>query len=191
MLKTRTIPLTQGAVTTVDEGDYEKLIGMGAWHLSSTGYAVMRNNYNGVKKTVRMHRIITNCPVGLVVDHLNHDPLDNRKINLRICTQSENMRNKSNQGKGYWYQKQNKNWVVEINGLHRGTFDTEEQASNFATLVRLGLVHKKIKFKPTHCHLGHSLVDAYHYNGKSFCRQCQSIKSKNYYRRKHANKSWS
>jgi len=51
----------------------------------------------GKRHFVGLHRIITNCPVGMVVDHLNHDGLDNRRVNLRIVTQLENARNRSPQ----------------------------------------------------------------------------------------------
>lgn len=40
-----------------------------------------------------MHRLITNCPENLVVDHINHITTDNRKCNLRICTQFANKQN--------------------------------------------------------------------------------------------------
>ena len=43
----------------------------------------------------KLHRFIMDCPDDMVVDHINGDGLDNRKSNLRICTQAENTRNHS------------------------------------------------------------------------------------------------
>lgn len=173
-----------GGEVQIDEEDLELVTGR-RWHINSGGYAVWRGNLDGRKQTLRMHRLIARCPDELIVDHLNHDRLDNRRTNLRVTTQSENLRNKTDQGKGYWYQKQNRNWVVEINGIHRGTFAKESEAASFANLVRDGLADKKPRPLPTHCKHGHSLADSYEYNGHRLCRKCQSIRSAAYYQRKN------
>lgn len=172
------------AEVEIDKEDLEKVSTL-KWHLSDTGYAVWRGIKDGKKQTIRMHRLIMNAPKGLVVDHINHNTLDNRKVNLRIVTQSENMRNKD-RGKGYWYQKQNNNWVVEVSGKHRGCFDTEQEAKDFAALVRAGQADVKPKIERTECKYGHSLNDSYDYGKGKRCKKCQSIRSKEYYRRKNA-----
>lgn len=41
-----------------------------------------------------MHRVITSAQPGMDVDHINGNGLDNRKINLRVCTRSQNLQNK-------------------------------------------------------------------------------------------------
>lgn len=152
------------------------------WHIGSTGYAVWRGAEGGKKKTIRLHRLINRTPDGLVTDHINHNILDNRRANLRSCTQSENMRNKREQGKGYWYQKQNSNWVVEIWGVHIGVFDTEDEAKRVATLIRNGGTYTKPE--RTICKYGHDLSDSYNYGKGKRCKKCQSRRSREYYERK-------
>ena len=44
---------------------------------------------------IKLHRYLTKCPNGLVVDHINHNPLDNRRENLRIITMRGNAVNQS------------------------------------------------------------------------------------------------
>lgn len=70
--------------------------------------------------TNSLHRHIMNCPKGLYVDHINGNRFDNRKCNLRICTNQENNFNVAKQKtntsgyKGVWYDKLRKKWVSEI-----------------------------------------------------------------------------
>jgi hypothetical protein len=86
------VELSRGKCALVDDADVPLLSGK-RWHAqpSSTGkyYAA----YRGSVKPVYMHRLITSCPDGLEVDHINHDTLDNRRSNLRVVTHAENMRN--------------------------------------------------------------------------------------------------
>ena len=65
-----------------------------------------------------------------VVDHINGDSMDNRKSNLRICTQKQNAQNNRKPGvfTGVNYNKQNGKWVARISHNYKskqlGTFKT-------------------------------------------------------------------
>ncbi len=82
------IKTKSGSKIIADLEDYKKLSKY-SWCISKTGYAVC----NTGKKVVRMHRYILDAEPGKVIDHINHNKLDNRKKNLRICSQQENLRN--------------------------------------------------------------------------------------------------
>jgi hypothetical protein len=86
------IPLTQGKHAKVDDADYE-------WLVQYKWYALYKKNnqsYYAVcgNGAVHMARLIMNTPKGMVVDHINHDTLDNRRQNLRNVTLSQNMLNR-------------------------------------------------------------------------------------------------
>lgn len=72
------------------------------------------------RTTIGLHRWILNCAKGLQVDHINHNTLDNRKCNLKICTQLENANNKgfykNNKSgiKGVYYLKDYGYWIAEL-----------------------------------------------------------------------------
>ncbi len=86
------------------------------WCMDSTGYAIGRVN----RKLVRLHRYLLNNPKN-TIDHINRNKLDNRKINLRLCTSAQNSQNqsgrqKTSEYKGVSYSKERKwqkpRWVV-------------------------------------------------------------------------------
>ena len=89
------IPLTKGAVAIVDDSDFDRLIQMGSWCLSSNGYAVHYTKINGQRKTLYMHRLIMDACYPLQVDHIDRDRLNNQRSNLRFATRSQNQANKN------------------------------------------------------------------------------------------------
>lgn len=105
------------------------------WSIGSTGYAVSRTEDKG--KMYLMHRIIMNVPDDMVIDHVNHNKLDNRLSNLRICTQIQNTQNYNKSKKntsGYkGVSKSGNKWLAQIyhNGKHYhiGLFNTAEEAA--------------------------------------------------------------
>lgn len=83
------IELTQGKKAIVDDEDFNQFNKYN-WYFNS-GYAVRKASKSS---KFRLHREIMQAPKGLEVDHINGDGLDNRKVNLRVCTHQENLRNK-------------------------------------------------------------------------------------------------
>jgi hypothetical protein len=59
-------------------------------------------SYSKPRKRVYLSRAIMQPLPGLEVDHVNHNTLDNRRCNLRVCTRSENRRNGRKQSQTKW-----------------------------------------------------------------------------------------
>lgn len=103
------------------------------WYLGKNGYAARR------KPFVYMHRLIMRPDVGMTVDHVNGDTLDNRRRNLRVCSFSENCFNKkvasnnTSGATGVYPYKYGKNKFVSYIGhkntiKYLGIFDSKEEA---------------------------------------------------------------
>ena len=129
---TKSIPLTKGFFAIVDDEDFDKL-NIFKWYYISNRYAA---RWNG-KENICMHREIMNTPDKMETDHINGNGLDNRKENLRICTTSENAKNRKGHGTskylGVSWSKKRKKWIaqININGKVKflGRFDSEVLAA--------------------------------------------------------------
>ena len=134
------LPLSNGLVTKVDDDVYE-LVSQWKWSDNGNGYAVRNDRYAPNKSRKQyLHRLITGAQQGDFVDHINGDRTDNRKENLRICTQAENAMNHSGQKKrkyskykGVTFDPITKKWVANIGvrykKIHLGVFKTELEAA--------------------------------------------------------------
>jgi len=140
------IPLTQGQFALVDDDDFEWLNSLGKWQAQydpkmQSFYARHGEYIRGAKKykVIHMHRILLNAEPGQLVDHENHNTLDNRRCNIRIVTSRQNQYNskkridaKTSIYKGVCWHTRDKKWraQIEINGINKyiGSFNTEKEA---------------------------------------------------------------
>jgi hypothetical protein len=125
------------AVMLVDKIDWESLLAhdCGRWTATQNKYVVYAvSRKDGVN--IFSHRVI--LPGAVVVDHINHNGLDNRRINIVSCTQRENILNsrrfkaKSSKYKGVSWSKRKGKWAaystVKGKQKHIGYYNSEEKA---------------------------------------------------------------
>jgi len=138
------IPLTQGQFALVDDDDFE-LLSRYKWHASWSPHGkcfYARTNIctpDGKRTVLLMHRLIMDAKPDEQVDHINHFTLDNRKSELRLCTQSQNQNNRRRQTnnksghKGVYFNNRNQTWRAQIcvSGVQKylGYFVTIEEAA--------------------------------------------------------------
>ena len=145
------IPLTRGLTTIVDATD--KDLASHKWFASNraSGNTYACRDTKKSKRQTRhyLHRVILarklgrDIPPGMVVDHINNNPLDNRRSNLRLATISENLSNgrrprlKNPKMKApyrgvYWIEEKHK-WRAQISirgkTLYLGYHNTAEDAA--------------------------------------------------------------
>ncbi|AJG91747.1 HNH endonuclease [Bacillus tropicus] len=138
----------------IDTDDFEKVSSYKAtWYgykdpKRKEIYVAMDVDRYSDRKHFKLHRVIMDAPKGKVVDHMNHNGLDNRKNNLRVCTIAENRQNqkgsrKDNHTSGirgvHWDKKRGK-WRagLRVNGqrIDLGYFDDKEDAGRTAKQAR-------------------------------------------------------
>lgn len=152
------LPLKDGKVALIDDEDFE-WANQWKWSLRSRGYV----NRTSGKKTIWLHREIMKTPQGFDTDHINGDKLDNRKLNLRICTHSQNLMNQKLNSKntsgfrGIVWKPKRKKWQVQIKKnqkiYHGGYFKNKLEAVRvynikvkelFGEFARLNIIKEKL-----------------------------------------------
>lgn len=138
----RRLQLSNGGHTIVDDEDFDYLA---AWNWQSySARHVGRNVYrDGRNVAILMHHVVAQRMglqfAGSEIDHENRDGFDNRRLNLRVATHSENMHNRGcfrNNTSGvtgvFWHSPSNK-WAAQINvkgaRIHLGTFTEFDDAA--------------------------------------------------------------
>lgn len=118
----------------VDDEDFERL-NRYRWHLVK-GYPA-RHDGDG---KVYMHAEVLTPPEGMCIDHIDRDPLNNQRSNLRACSYAANMANSgkrrgatSSRFKGVYWSRAAGKWAANIKVNRRirylGVFTSEEDAA--------------------------------------------------------------
>jgi len=124
-------------ITFVIDKDMYLIISQYSWHVTRKGY-VATFVYPEHKRIFMHHLIIGKPNPPMYVDHINGDKLDNRKLNLRLCTNSQNAMNRKLQNNntsgsvGVSWSKSVQKWCayIKINQkrIHLGVFDDINEA---------------------------------------------------------------
>lgn len=138
----------KGEVTGVTIIDNEDIGKIGDYKLVLSGkkelrYAGFWTKENGKRKFYYLHRFIMNAPKGKDVDHKNHNTLDNRKRNLKVCSRAENIQNGSKHKDAKWSKvlgvtKGKREWIFirMENGIKiRKSFRTKKEAEKYGKSI--------------------------------------------------------
>lgn len=143
----------------IDKEDYP-LVKPYCWHRHQDGYMRTRISHyieNGKlhNSYILMHNLIMGKKEGLEIDHLNGNPADNRKCNLKYKTHAENMDNivgyTGDKIKGVYYNKKENKWkaLIKYNKkkYYLGNFENYEDAEKKILNKRreLGLSERREK----------------------------------------------
>lgn len=131
------------ARTVFDTEDLDKVKDI-KWALNSAGYVYSSTTYFNGTKGVLMHSLILGTSD--IIDHINHNILNNRKSNLRVATSSQNGMNRCTQG--YTETRNNRFYsAISIDRKHikLGTYDTKEEAI-FARWYAEKVLYKEFRY---------------------------------------------
>lgn len=119
-----------------DLDDYDKIKNI-CWSITTNGYLV---GWECGICYLFHRKIYSELSSEFDIDHINHNKLDNRKNNLRVCTRSQNLMNRDSEIKSYTgirgvqYHKKNKRYgsfiYVNKKKIKLGYFKDIEDAIN-------------------------------------------------------------
>jgi hypothetical protein len=128
----------------IDKDDEEK-VKKYLWNCTSAGYISTCMYIDGKKKQLLIHRLLMNVPhfpgkgAKETIDHINRNPLDNRKENLRILTQTEQNINTKTRKRAVQLPEgcmispdelPRHIWYIKSNGGHGDRFAIEFKSEN-------------------------------------------------------------
>lgn len=128
---------SKGGYTLIDEEDLDKIKDYRIIKTKGYAIAISRGTNHSKRKVIKLHRLILGIyDKSIMIDHINRDPLDNRKCNLRIANSFINNQNRSlssTNTTGYKniVRRRNKFCIcVDKNGKHYygGSFNNIEDA---------------------------------------------------------------
>lgn len=111
--------ILNGKTIYFDEED-KNIVFKHSWYLQRCGGTKYYVAHGGSKNRIWLHREIIKPQDNQIVDHINGNPLDNRRLNLRACNTKQNNRNstihKDNKSgfKGVHYMKDRNKWASQI-----------------------------------------------------------------------------
>lgn len=139
------------AETLIDTADLAKASSFpNTWYvMRAYGLYYVRGEMTrrGKRHIILLHRVITGAPENLVVDHINHNGLDNRRLNLRVVTSQQNLQNRSGPqvdnttgARGVTWAKDRRRYVAQVKArgrnIHLGIFKSLEEAAEVAKRAR-------------------------------------------------------
>lgn len=143
----KTIYTQEGAEVQVDDEDYP-ILSRHKWYLHNGHNTKTKYAHTNIHGTLLMHRLIVGSNT-VVVDHIDHNGLNNQKANLRVISDSQNkhsgpLRKDNKTGyKGVFYVASRGKYVAYIRKnnkrKHIGVFDDKYSAAEAYNKVALEL----------------------------------------------------
>lgn len=138
-------------VVLIDDEEYSRILELSlTWGISAGGYVISTDRHKQYGQ-VRLHRFILGFPSEMV-DHVDRNPLNCQKSNLRLCDKSQNAVNttkkdmskylgakKKSKYKGVYWAWRNSKWLAQIGFesrvIYGGYFENEIDAANKANTL--------------------------------------------------------